>query len=1237
VALVVTLVMLALITVMAVAFLALARRETAAVDTLGSTTDAEIMAETALERAKAQILAHIVAVRNNVVTNPPGPDLMVSLAGGNPVLANPYDDTNDLTADQPNIGLWASQQIDPSPPVFASVLQGNTRRIEDRRYLDLDRNGYADETGLVPFTDDALDPGTGRYRPLLDAAGAQVPNFVVGDPHWIGVPRLPAQPHGRNNRFLGRYAFLVVPAGRALDVNWIHNQGISGLNMASGQNGYFRNQGVGSWELNLAAFLCDLNTNVWNAPSPWGSANAYAYDETGGPSTGTAFDAARELLMHRYAPPGWRAGIDPSPHTLLDSATALMPAANTAFEFDFIDAYANGPLSVLGASISADGNDLPTQPWPGSDSRKHNFSLHEFFNPLVPPAPAFANGLTAASARGNSYDRYTFYRMLAQLGTDSVPEPENDKVNINYCNLPPFRASELKPWNHPDVEAYFGRRGSEVFFTNVVHRLLSKEFRLNLAGGPGIPIFLNGSRASTNGPLYSSRIHQILQLAANIYDATFESKYGEAFPYYPTVFSPRFTSLNGGEEIFITDYKEETAASFLSRPWRDLDNPTDRSLLQTSNNVFGVPLIIGARKGFPNFNEFAIQSQAKVIRRLQFTKNAATDPKPATTNQQFILSISNLFGMEAWYPYGASNGSPYPRNLTVLFTNIISSVVTNTFGFSYLLSDGIGYSTNVNTPTWTGGSFADLPITPQIAMPPSIYEAAGNRVLGASNNPTFYENAAGVLQPGWELKVRNRPQFFIFDNGRLVDAVALADTDTLLPISTELVRQSGASPVQELKDLWRTNQAGAVSRGIQAQMDISRSRSIANSVSSGQWGAWDYSSSYTDKEKAVDGFSAFLGDPGATVTNTVTTMQAPFTAVMSLHQYTAWQVDDPLVHYRSADLWSTTNDSQVSLKQTKNLQKELSLPNSRYAAWNGRPDFGGRTGSSTDGSANDIGTWDSAVQRPDDWNFPTHKFPNAGWLGRVHRGTPWQTINLKPETASSAGNWRRKTGAGYSLQTLPTNDWRLLDIFTTAIHPNATRGRLSINQTNLAAWSAVLSGVSVSKAVTDADGNASATDVVVEPAAFDFPVSLLVSNINALRAAQPGGVFRNLGDILAVPALSTETPFLKEPIVDPDTFGLMGDLKFNRLRDEDYERIPQQILGLLKVGEPRYVVYAWGQSLKPAGNVPGLGLGIDPSTQVVRNYQVTGETATRAVVRVDYDRAGRPHAVVESFNIIPLE
>jgi hypothetical protein len=51
------------------------------------------------------------------------------------------------------------------------------------------------------------------------------------------------------------------PFGPGPDINWIHNQAIFGR--AAGNDAYFRNQGFGTYEMNLAAFLADLNTNVW--------------------------------------------------------------------------------------------------------------------------------------------------------------------------------------------------------------------------------------------------------------------------------------------------------------------------------------------------------------------------------------------------------------------------------------------------------------------------------------------------------------------------------------------------------------------------------------------------------------------------------------------------------------------------------------------------------------------------------------------------------------------------------------------------------------------------------------------------------------------------------------------------------------------------------------------------------------------------------------------------------------
>jgi len=91
--------------------------------------------------------------------------------------------------------------------------------------------------------------------------------------------------------------------------------------------------------------------------------------------------------------------------------------------------------------------------------------------------------LLAAGAQISSYDRYTFYRMLGQLGTDSAPE--SGKMNVNYLNVDangnavPGMETNLIAWDDPRIPSgipgvipAYGRRGSEVFFINAADRLL---------------------------------------------------------------------------------------------------------------------------------------------------------------------------------------------------------------------------------------------------------------------------------------------------------------------------------------------------------------------------------------------------------------------------------------------------------------------------------------------------------------------------------------------------------------------------------------------------------------------------------------------------------------------------------------------------------------------------------------------------------------------------------------------
>src|SRR5690606_2999951 len=124
-----------------------------------------------------------------------------------------------------------------------------------------------------------------------------------------------------------------------------------------------------------------------------------------------------------------------------------------------------------------------------------------------------------------------------------------------------------------------------------------------------------------------------------------------------------------------------------------------------------------------------------------------------------------------------------------------------------------------------------------------------------------------------------------------------------------------------------------------------------------------------------------------------------------------------------------TNNIMILRPPTTPLPaSNLGRVNERYRPW-------GEKGSG-DPTRYSLSIKDPMIRRSDDWSFPTNPFPNIGWIGRVHRGTPWQTVYLKA-TMETPNIWQNWAG---SLGTHPTNDWKLVDVFTTAPNENAARG-----------------------------------------------------------------------------------------------------------------------------------------------------------------------------------------------------
>jgi hypothetical protein len=398
-------------------------------------------------------------------------------------------------------------------------------------------------------------------------------------------------------------------------------------------------------------------------------------------------------------------------------------------------------------------------------------------------------------------------------------------------------------------------------------------------------------------------------------------------------------------------------------------------------------------------------------------------------------------------------------------------------------------------------------------------------------------------------------------------------------------------------------------------------------------------------------------------TDTTPTFAAPFVPSRIIHHSISWQANDPLVHYVAGDLQDPLSGKRKISYDTggkgsiaDNDNPLIGFPtlagagvgiplNKHFRPWGGNPNHDSDSATPT---AKRIELKDSMIRVSDNWSFMTNKFPNVGWLGRVHRGTPWQTLFLK-STNIDFQAWTNWVGNNFMLVnhdglgssnydaafSMPTNDFRVLDLFTTAINENASKGQLSVNQTNLAAWSAVLSGVLINLGGTNL--NQTNLPVFIEPAGvYDAfgpantlpPLVQIVNGINRSRATNnPYGAFAGRGDILSVPELTVASPYLQgaNPDATPDWV---------------YERIPQQIMGLLRGGDepPRFVIYAFGQALKPAEH--SLYTASGPFFGLCTNYQVTAESVIRAVVRVDNAPTPRapnnvPRVYVESFNVLP--
>jgi hypothetical protein len=551
-----------------------------------------------------------------------------------------------------------------------------------------------------------------------------------------------------------------------------------------------------------------------------------------------------------------------------------------------------------------------------------------------------------------------------------------------------------------------------------------------------------------------------------------------------------------------------------------------------------------------------MENSLTVSRKLQFTNFIATPPW--TTNQVYILNITNTFGIGAWNSY--TNG--YGRPLRLVVSNAMSIIVTNQIGVPLLKVTNLAFGTDTTFTGWPGwseqlsDSSFQVPLYASQVYTNGIYDHTGVIPLAP---PTW--NATFVPRLWMELQFKL--QFVLIDTAanRIVDFVNLVSTQPVVDITSTL--DNGANgredPNNNPDGQWDTNLlngASGISWGINDQIGVSE----------GFYSAPDWKDTPANIAFQQDRFREWINNGGAN------SFQAPYTPTRTIYQLISWQANDPLVHYTIPDLTSTngimSRFNQVTLMPQFPPNTNLLQLNYTYQPWGG---YHLPNGDSLNSSYMnyDIRFKDPGVQQSDDWDFPTGESLSFEWLGRVHRGTPWQTVFLKPSnlTVEQWRTWNNDnilvTNGNFvfidAAFTHPNNDWHIASLWAQWLNTNDLSSLLSINNTDTNAWAARLDGLSAltNSAPGELDpvtisSNSPQAGIIAQA------IQTTRANTNATNGIIfPSHAFQSAGDVLATPQLSIASPFLN--IVG------MNHLAANGITDEAIEKIPTQLLPLLRV------------------------------------------------------------------------
>jgi len=759
--------------------------------------------------------------------------------------------------------------------------------------------------------------------------------------------------------------------------------------------------------------------------------------------------------------------------------------------------------------------------------------------------------------------------------------------------------------------------GPDCFFTTVASRLLFSEMGLSFGQ---IQIY------PTNQ--YTPAVHRLLQITANIYDATSTN-------YYPTVYRPVF-SMDASSNVWLVGY---TNVPCISDP-SQLAPPIDTAALAVTpnlpaivvTNIYNVPWIIATRKGFPSFNEYVEENIVGMTRRLQFTRNTTGASMGAIlpitgTNQMYMMSMNTSGGLDFWNPYTNDFLDNVTVDWRVLSLNYLTNSDANGVVFSlppsplgFFASNSIPFVGWSGTSPWNDGQpnansfYVPLNFVGLNSLSNSVY-----RTPYATNTPgalpfgftppclvwtnyfsnlgqpiiaVFETNLPAGQQfyvPQWDLVTTNQLQVYILDKdadgyNHVIDYVNIeipGSQNLNNEIFNDDTNGMGTSPPS---GIWNTNinTRFHMPWGIYNQIQISRGLENVP-AEDGIWqdepeGA-QYGSSIPVQQADFAAFFypwgeiAYVSDSygSAYGSNTDASIQAPYAPTRYAVGYTFLEANDPLVHHMVSDLTPSFpvnmqteyNNLLTNIPEPTSQPFTLGRLNYNFQPWGGNPYLVANSGSGiaeeSDPEMYNLAERDSGVYGPDDWDFPTNQALSVEWLGQVHRGTPWQTIYLKStdilqEVDVNSGvtnfgtnywqQWTEDPDVNDAFSMAPVQDWKTAGILAAMFNTNSLSSLISVNDPNTNDWLDALNGL---VAVTNS------TPAEFLDISSDSPqASAITSAIQAKRMSEPTGYFVNLGNILATPQLSVQSPYLNLS-------------NSNNITDEEYEAIPSQLLSLLRV------------------------------------------------------------------------